>query len=110
MVWFGKRWRRFCLRGLIWIGLGMIGFLDVGCAGDACQRYFQEVKRRCQLGSTAEGTKLDQYLQQVFKPCQLDVCDRSNINNINCLNPNTHIPGGIDGRFTTCQNSEKSEP
>lgn len=104
MVWFGNLWRRSRLRGWILIGLLGLTFLDWGCTGDACQRYFQEVKKRCQLGSTAEGTKLDQFLQQVFKPCQLDICDRTNINNINCLNPSTHIPGGIDGRFTTCQN------
>lgn len=103
MVVFRKIWRCGMVSGLLMLGWMGVASLEMGCSGDPCQRYFNEVKSRCQLGSSAEGAKLDQYLQRQFKACQVEICNRTSINSINCLDPNTHIPGGINGRFNTCE-------
>lgn len=80
-----------------------LGAFQIGCSGDPCQQFFQGVKSRCRLGSSAEGVKLDEFLNQKFRACQLDLCSRTNINTINCADPDTHIPGGQNGRFLSCQ-------
>jgi hypothetical protein len=95
----------------LWIGYigllvlcGWLATMTSACTGDACHVYFQELKSRCRLGSSAEGAKLDLFLSQRFSTCQLEICERTSVNEINCLNPDTHIPGGLrDGRFFTCQ-------
>lgn len=98
-----KIWRSGMVSGLLLLGCMSVATLEMGCAGDPCQRYFNEVKGRCQLGSSSEGAKLDQYLQRTFKACQIEICNRTSINAINCLDPNTHVPGGLNGRFNTCE-------
>lgn len=103
MVWLWKRWCRVLVSLLLVAGVGAFGALEMGCTVDQCHRYFQEVKRRCQLGSSAEGAKLDRYLERNFTACQLDICNRASINNIDCFNPDTHVPGGLSGRFFTCK-------
>ncbi len=103
MLWLWKRWRRICISLLLFVSLSSLGTLDMGCAADQCRRYFQEVKKRCRLGSSAEGAKLDLYLQRTFTACQLDICNRTSVNTIDCLNPETHVPGGLTGRFLTCK-------
>jgi len=94
------RWAFVCM---LLCGLSGLGMFQSGCSGDPCQQFFQELKRRCRLGSSAEGVKLDQFLNQRFSDCQLDICGRTSFNTIDCSNPATPVPGGLNGRFFTCQ-------
>lgn len=101
-TWLPRQLRRYTGMVIVLLCLGLAS-TQVGCTGDPCQKFFRELKQRCQLGSSAEGVKLDQFLNQQFRPCQLDLCDRTSINTISCTNPDTHVPGGYNGRFFTCE-------
>ena len=75
-----------------------------GCAKDACTDYFTELVSKCKLSSTPEGEKIDRYLEKtVFRACQLQVCTGVSTDEIDCSDPETHIPGGLNGRFETCK-------
>lgn len=98
-----KKVSRWFVVFLLFSSMASFSLPGAGCAGNACVRFYQELKTRCRLTSTKEGAKLDQYLQQTFTPCQLEICARSSKSDIDCLDAATHIPGGINGTFLSCQ-------
>jgi len=105
----GSMVRTLFVRCVILAGLGLVVSWESGCATGPCIAYFQELKRKCQInyggGSSPEGSKLDEYIVQPFSACQIQICERASINEIDCSDPETHIPGGRDGRFETCQDT-----
>jgi hypothetical protein len=103
----GAMVRVLFVRCVMLVGLGLVLSWESGCATGPCIAYFQELKRKCQInfggGTSPEGSKLDEYMVQPFSACQIQICERASINDIDCSDPETHIPGGRDGRFETCQ-------
>lgn len=87
--------------------LAALSSFDMGCSTNSCAEYFQRLKTNCRLSSTTEGAKLDQFLAQPFRQCQIAICDTTSPDEINCLDPNTHIPGGMNGGFETCQDTQE---
>jgi len=94
--------RRRTIAGSLLLLALAFSLATTGCAGDACHAYFQQLKSRCRLTSTSEGAKLDRFLEQPFAPCQIEICERVSVNDIDCSDPETHIPGGMSGRFESC--------
>jgi hypothetical protein len=92
----GLRW------ALLLVVLGSLMVSQSACSSNACFEYFTQLKTNCQLNGTTEGDKIDRFLQNEFKACQIAICERTALTDIDCSNPDTHVPGGIDGRFYTC--------
>ena len=101
-----KNSRRSWFKGTRLFVLGLLLFSIFSfnaCATDACYSYFNELKRVCRLDGSKEGAKLDTYLEKPFRPCQIEICRRASTSDIKCSDPETHIPGGFDGSFLSCE-------
>lgn len=99
--------RSLFVRLVLMMALGLMLCWETGCSTNPCVVYFQELKRKCQInfggGTSPEGSKLDEYITKPFSDCQVEICVRASISEIDCSDPETHVPGGRDGRFETCQ-------
>ncbi|MEM1009553.1 MAG: hypothetical protein AAGJ35_11170 [Myxococcota bacterium] len=97
------------LLGLVTVGFGL---LLTACDNNPCLRYFQELKRRCRInvegGVSSEGAKFDEYLTFPFNECQLEICARASIREINCDDAETHLPGGRSGGYARCPGPQTS--
>jgi hypothetical protein len=92
---------------LFWVVIACLWWSSQSaCIPNACVNYFQQLKQRCRInlggGTSPEGSKLDEFMNRPFTPCQLEVCLRAAVSDIDCRDPETHIPGGMNGRFETC--------
>jgi len=95
------------VRVVRWVVLALmlctLFLFETGCDTNACYRYFTELKTRCRLDSTSEGAKLDEFLKRPFSQCQIALCEKVSVNEIDCGDADTHIPGGMNGRFSDCK-------
>ena len=73
-----------------------------GCQPNSCIQYFAQVDTKCPGSGVNGDAGAGQTSSYNFTDCQIALCDRSDPGIIDCGDPSTFIPLGIDGGFLAC--------